>query len=135
MIPAAIALCRPCSNNPNSRRLDTGHSYVCGNGFGGCSWRLAGVKDLAGDAALKAAHHFVLRFTLGNTPRHVVAGGLVAAQPHDQDDVQSSVGATVTAAFSRCRMVLPLEAQRAETAQLGECSLGGDAVWVIAHCG
>jgi transposase len=29
MIPAAIALCRPCSNNPNSRRLDTGHCYVC----------------------------------------------------------------------------------------------------------
>jgi len=29
MIPAAIALCRPCSNNPNSPQLDTGHCYVC----------------------------------------------------------------------------------------------------------
>ena len=28
MTLAAIALCRPCSNKPNSRRLDTGHSYV-----------------------------------------------------------------------------------------------------------
>jgi hypothetical protein len=45
----------------------------------GRSRRLQGVEDLAGDVALDAAHDFVLRFTFGDAPRHVVAGGLVAA--------------------------------------------------------
>jgi hypothetical protein len=56
------------------------------------------VEDFAGDVALKAAHHLRLGLPFGETPRHVVAGGLVAAQPHDQDDLWGPVGVAVAIA-------------------------------------
>jgi hypothetical protein len=64
------------------------------------------MEDFAGEVALETAHDLIFRFAFGEAPRHVVTGGLVTAQPHDQDDVQRRVPPRL----SRCRMVLPLEA-------------------------
>jgi hypothetical protein len=88
----------------------------CGHGFA-CSRWLEGMEDFAGDVALEAAHHLVLRFALGDAPRHVVAGGLVTAQPYDQDDVQGPVASRLLPRLSRCRIVLPLETSSGLTPQ------------------
>jgi hypothetical protein len=88
---------------------------------------LEGVKDFASDVALEASHYFVLGFTFGGAPCHVVAGGLVAAQSHDQDDVQSSVGVTVTAAVESVPDGFAAGGfQWADPAEFGEGGLGGD---------
>lgn len=52
---------------------------------------MKGVEDLAGDVALDAAHDLVFGFAFGQAAGEVVAGGLMAAHAHHQDDVQSPV--------------------------------------------
>ena len=65
------------------------------NGFGGA---FEDAEDFASDVAFEASHDLIFGFSFGETPCHVVAGGLVATHVHDQDDVQGSVGVAVTAA-------------------------------------
>jgi hypothetical protein len=55
------------------------------------------VEDFAGDVALEASHDLVFGFAFGQAPGEVVAGGLVAAHAHDQDDVQGPIGVAVAA--------------------------------------
>jgi hypothetical protein len=94
-----------------------------GKGFGGHLWWMGGVEDFTGDVALEATHRLVLALALGEAPGHVVAGGLLATQPDHQDDMQSSVGVTVTPAVESVPNGFPLEACSGQTpAELGECA-------------
>jgi len=71
----------------------------CGNGlsrdFLAC--RQHGMVDLAGDVSLYAAHDFGFRPAFSHAAGEVVAGGLVAAESDNADDVQSAVGVAVSA--------------------------------------
>jgi hypothetical protein len=55
------------------------------------------VEDFASDVAFEASHDLIFGFSFGETPCHVVAGGLVATHAHDEDDMQGPVGVAVTA--------------------------------------
>src|SRR6266568_2299874 len=55
-------------------------------------------EHLPGDVALQTADDLLLGLALLETPRHVVLGLLVVAQPHQHDPVQRGVGLAVTAA-------------------------------------
>ena len=56
------------------------------------------VIDLPCDVTLEATDDLCLRFALPEAPRHVVAGGLVPAQPDNHDTVQGGVGLAVPTA-------------------------------------
>jgi hypothetical protein len=53
--------------------------------------------DLAGDASLYAAHDFGFCPAFADAAGEVVAGGLVAAESDNADDVQGAVGVAVSA--------------------------------------
>src|SRR6266581_1537399 len=57
-------------------------------------------EHLPGDVALQTADDLLLGLALLETPRHVVLGLLVVAQPHQHDPVQRGVGLAVTAAVA-----------------------------------
>jgi hypothetical protein len=81
------------------------------------------VEDFRGDVALEETHRLVLALALGEAPGHVVAGGLLATQPDHQDDMQSSVGVTVTAAVESVPNGFSAGGIRwADPAELGECA-------------
>jgi hypothetical protein len=96
------------------------------------------VEYFAGDVALEAAHHFVLRLAFDGAPRHVVAGGLVAAQPHDQDDAcRARFASRLPPRLSRCRMdgLAAGGFQRADPGEFGQGGLVADALSVVADGG
>jgi hypothetical protein len=87
------------------------------------------VEDFAGDIALEASHDLVFGFAFGQASGDVVAGGLVAAHPHDQDDVQGTVGVAVESVpngFAAGGF------QRADFAEFGEGGVAADPVGVVA---
>ncbi|MBE5460517.1 hypothetical protein [Mycobacteroides abscessus] len=55
---------------------------------------LQGVENLSGYVAFEATHGFFLGLAFGETASDVVAGGLVAVHPDDEDGVQGAVGVT-----------------------------------------
>src|SRR6266540_3346553 len=55
-------------------------------------------EHLPSDVALQTADDLLFGLALLETPRHVVLGRRVVAQPHHHDPVQRSVGLAVTAA-------------------------------------
>ena len=58
-------------------------------------------KDLACDVALEAAADFLGALAPGQTPLHVLAGGRAGAHPREDDGVDRSVEAAVTAAVEQ----------------------------------
>ena len=91
------------------------------------------MEDFAGEVALETAHDLIFRFAFGEAPRHVVTGGLVAAQPHDQDDMQRPVGITVAAAVESVSDGFAAGGlQRADSAEFSEGAVAGDPIVVVA---
>lgn len=92
--------------------------------------------DFAGDVAFEASHDLVFGLAFGETPRHVFAGGLMAAQPHNPNDMQSAVGIAVTAPAESVLNGLPLEASSGLTsAKFGKGAVAIDPVLVATDGG
>lgn len=68
------------------------------DGWGGADVGGDGAVDGAGDVALEAADDGFVAASFGSTFGHVGLGGLVPAEPADDDDVQRPVALAVTAA-------------------------------------
>nr|WP_043345550.1 hypothetical protein [Belnapia moabensis] len=59
---------------------------------------------------LEAADDLCLALSFGRSPTDIAKRGLVRPHSHDGDAVQSSIGCRFPLRFSRCLLVLPLEA-------------------------
>ncbi len=108
-----------------------------GNEFVGSSAGLAeGVVDLAGDVTLDGAHDLILGFAFGQAVNELVAGGLMTAHAHHQDDVRGTVGVAI--AFPVEPVADRFAAggfQWADPAEFGESGVAADPSGVVAEGG
>lgn len=108
----------------------------CGNGLSGdlLAGGQHGVVDLAVDVSLYAANDFGFGPAFADAAGEVVAGGLVAAESNNADDVQGAVGVSVSAAIKSVPHGFAAGCiDGRDTAEFGERGVGTDAFRVVAE--
>jgi hypothetical protein len=107
----------------------------CGKGlsreFLACG--LHDVVDLAGNVSLYAAHDFGFCPAFADAAVEVVAGGVVAAQSNNTNDVQGAVGVAVPASVDSVPHGFAAGRFGRDPAEFGERGVGPDAFWVVAQ--
>src|SRR3954469_19776410 len=92
-------------------------------------------EHLARDVALQAPDHLELGMAFSDAFGHVGLGSRVSPKPPDRNDVQSTVGGSITAPVEAvARRLAGRGWDRADTAERGKTGLGMQALRIVPSC-